>query len=268
MAKLSTIQLLQELKRSHMYPAKIAKKYNLTPSAISQRIKRLKKRGVLKEILRTSYKQFSLKDGWTKKLNKTLTSQKARESVALQTKVKFEPHKFIIKFPLTHFLDREKLNSLFPIKQKKRNWDCYYSKDKSIKLTTKNIFFYIRLHSWERETEANLERTAIARATSKAIGLNQQYSLGINKNKPSLSQEIRIKHPFITQLYKNQKDQVYYKGANLNKVYHGDKTCLETTDREVADRIAKNLAALESADLMNIMAQNVETNTMLAINIE
>lgn len=250
--KISHKQLIEEIKKER-YASQIAKKYNLSESAISQRVKRLEKKGILKTAIRTSYNQVEITG---KQLKFFTKARNGRESANRPTKLTFEPHKLSVKFPLLSNLQLKKVKPLFPIKKPLKNWTAYYSLDKSIKLTTKNIFFYIKLDVLEQDSN-KAEAMAIAKATKKALELNQQQGMRINILKPEIKQEIRIKHPLINKLFKDKKRQVYWKGGK--KVYHGDKTCIEVYDKESAERVGQNLSLIDTrTDILEAINKQTE----------
>ena len=265
MTKITTKQLIKEMKHPDFIASSISKKYGVSEAALSQRIAKLRLKGVVKEQVRSNYKQYTLNRNYTKKLKKNLSSRNGRKSANLSRELRFEPHKFMVKFPVDRQIDSEKLKLLFPIKKKLKNWNCYMSLDKSMKLTTKSICFYIKFDTWDSDLD-NSKARAISLATTKAIGLNQQHSLRINIKQPEFRQEIRIKHPLITKMFKDHKGQFYWKGGK--KVYMKDKTCLEVYNQPDAERIAENLSIVDAkSDIISAINGLVQVQQGYAIAI-
>ena len=228
MVKITDAQIVEAI-GNQITSSKIAKKYGVSKSAVSQRIKKLINSGVIFADNRTSYKSLSLE-----KPTKLNSFRWGKETTHRVKETCLRAHRFRYGFSIV----RDNKTYDLPIKKFLRNRVDQYTQDGKIWRTTKHVFFWIKKKNFKGDYE-QLEKY------SKQLAVNFQRYSGIilDISHPDLKQEIGVTSKKFKGIF-NDKQEVFRQ--KWKHVYPNAPEEVEVYDQETAYKLIDNLCVIDA----------------------
>ena len=251
MTKVSNEDIIKSIKRG-LIISSIAKKYNVSVSSISRRVKKLKDLGLIKEDFRSSYRQLTINE----LIHDLPFNERGSLSIYGSDKIALRHHKARVSFRITE--DNPAFHFWREWLAKKTK--CASSKDNSLQRFGNLLHFFIKFDSLI--SDRDYKNKAISLAVQKAKRFQELSGFRLDLNNPTLKQEIAVYSDKVSKILPKNK-QIWLK--NSKSVYSDKDRCLEI-EGESAQEMALNLLDnLAIVDAKQEIIKNIDQNT-LAIN--